>query len=114
MALNRFLAALLVNPGASSGSSKNKRRQGISAGAVAKVERQGGELGLASLLIVRVRYFTQSVAFGSQAFVEEVFEKNRGRMKMKRERGARVPKDVALRKEAWCGLLDLRGSLGSD
>ena len=68
-----------------------------------KVERQGGELGLASLLRMRVRYFTQSAAF-----VEGVFARNREKMNVKRERGAREPKEAALRGQAWRGLLDLR------
>ena len=99
-------AALLGNPGASVG--KNKRGRGMRARAVAKVEREGGALGLSALLRVRVRYFTQSVAFGSREFVEEVFERNREKLQVKRERGAREPKERALRKASWSGLLDLR------
>ena len=102
-----WLAVMVGNPGAPARSSKNKRRQGISAGAVTKVERQGGELNLASLLRVRGRYFTQSAAFGSPVFVEEVFERNREKSQMKRQSGARESKQAG-GGGRWCGFVDLR------
>jgi hypothetical protein len=48
-----------------------------------------------------MRYFTDSVALGSQAWVEEVFERNR-------ERRARELKTPGL--EAWRGVAWLGGS----
>ena len=104
-------AAALLGSRAVGAGNRNKRQRGMSEQAVAKVERKGCELGLTQLLRVRVRYFTQSAAFGSREFIEGVFEKNREKMQVKRMRGARQPKEGALRKEAWSGLLDLRGSL---
>jgi hypothetical protein len=56
-----------------------------------------------------MRYFTDSVALGSQAWVEEVFERNRDRLRVKRERGARELKTPGL--GAWRGLVDLRGGV---
>jgi hypothetical protein len=42
--------------------------------------------------------------------VEAVFARNREKMHVKRERGAREPKEAALRGQALHGLLDLRGT----
>ena len=48
-----------------------------------------------------------SLALGSKVWMEDVFERNREKMQVKREEGARKAKEQALR--AWRGLLDLRG-----
>lgn len=86
--------------------ARRRRRVGVSTAAAARVERQRGHLNIAQVTRVRVRYFTESVAFGSREWVEEVFARNREKLKVKRERGARRPKDKGL--GDWRGLKDLR------
>ena len=56
---------------------------------------------------VRVRYFTSSIALGSREWVEEVFARNREKLKVKREQGARPLKSTPLKQ--WRGLVDLLG-----
>ncbi len=87
---------------------ERKRRAGVSTKAVSKVERQGGQLSLAQVVRVRVRYFSDSIALGSEAFVEEVFARHRKEMRVKREQGARPLKSPGM--ERWRGLVDLRKS----
>jgi hypothetical protein len=90
-------------------ASSRKRRGAHAPKAVAAVTRKDGGLSLAQVVRVRMRYFTDSVALGSQAWVEEVFERNRERLRVKRERGARELKMPGLGE--WRGLVDLRGSV---
>lgn len=47
------------------------------------------DLGLASMLRCRVRYFTDGAVIGSQAFVNEMFARARERFSIKRKDGAR-------------------------
>jgi putative transposase len=82
--------------------------RGVSRKASADVASRGGNLSLAQVVRVRVRYFTDSVAFGSREWVEEVFVRNREKLRVKRERGARKPKHAGLDGN-WRGLVDLRG-----
>ena len=82
-------------------AAARKRRGAHAPKAVAAVTRADGPLGLAQVVRVRLRYFTESVALGSEAWVEEVFERNRKILKVEQERGARVLKAP--------GLKDLRG-----
>ena len=82
-------------------------RSGVSSKATAAVQHRGGTLSVAQVVRVRVRYFTQSVAFGSQEWVEEVFARNREKMQVKRVTGARKLLMNGL--ESWRGLIDLRG-----
>jgi hypothetical protein len=91
---------------ASSRSGDRRRRLGLHAASAERVRRQRGQLSIAQVTRVRVRYFTQSVAFGSREWVDEVFARNREKMRVKRERGARMPKEPGL--ENWRGLIDLR------
>ena len=90
-------------------TSGNRRRRGVSVKDSASVARRGGQLSLAQVVRVRVRYFTDSVAFGSREWVEDVFARNREKLRVKREQGARKPKHSGL-EEGWRGLVDLRGN----
>ena len=92
------------------GKATRKRRGAHGAKAVVAVTHAGGELSVAQVVRVRLRYFTDSVALGSEAWVESVFEKNRERLKVKRERGARAIKAAGLKDLR--GMVDLRGELG--
>lgn len=67
-------------------------RPGLAREAVEKVLAEGGKLTLAQALRCRVRYFTDGLALGGKAFVEDVFEKNRGHFGPKRKNGARKMK----------------------
>ncbi len=49
-----------------------------------------GKLTLSQALRCRVRYFSDGVVLGSKAFVEEVYQRNRGQFGLKRRNGARV------------------------
>jgi putative transposase len=91
-----------------SGGGTRRRRVGVSA-AAERVRRQRGQLNIAQVTRVRVRYFTESVAFGSREWVEGVFGRNREKMRVKRKRGARKPKEEGL--GDWRGLKDLRARL---
>ena len=86
---------------------QRKLRAGISAKAARAVEEAGGRLSVAALLRTRVRYFSEGLALGTAAYVEEVFVQNRERMGVKRERGAREAPGGLL--GPWRTLVDLRG-----
>lgn len=55
-------------------------------------ESQDFILPSVELLGHRLRYFVDGLALGSAAFIEETFEQNRSKMKVKRTRPARAPK----------------------
>jgi len=57
--------------------------------AIRKVLAQGGQLTEAQALRVRIRYFTDGVVLGSEAFVNEIFAEFRDRFSNKRKTGAR-------------------------
>ena len=64
-------------------------RVGISRNAVEAELKRGGRLSLPEVLRCKVRYFVDGAVFGSEAFVDEVFEEQRDRFGVKRECGAR-------------------------
>ena len=64
-------------------------RKGIAAAEVDKVLESNGRLPLPQVLRCRVRYFTDGMAIGGKAFVERVFNENRGLFGPKRKDGAR-------------------------
>jgi len=66
-----------------------RMRCGIDREEVRKVVEAEGKLSLGQLLMCRVRYFSDGVAIGTEAFVEKVFEKNRKWFGKRRETGAR-------------------------
>jgi hypothetical protein len=76
---------------------------GISVEQVEQVVRERGELPLRQVLRCRVRYFSDGVAIGSKAFVEEIFRLHRDNFGPKRKDGARP-----LRFAAWDGLCSAR------
>ena len=59
---------------------------------IQKVLDEGGKLSKAELLYCRVRYLTDGVVLGSNAFVEDVFQKHRQEFGLKRKTGARRPR----------------------
>ena len=86
----------------------NKARTGMRRQRVGKVMRAEGQLSWPTLLRCRIRYFTDGKAIGSRAFLEEVFARNRERLRVKREVGARRPRGLKLGDD-WRTLMDLRG-----
>ena len=68
---------------------ENSVRRGLSRQAVAKVWGSGGQLSLAQLLRCRVRYFSDGMAIGRAAFVEQVFASRRELFSAGRDCGAR-------------------------
>ena len=78
-------------------------RPGIAPAEVGRVIDGGGKLTLPQALRCRVRYFTDGMALGSQAFVDGVFERNRGLFGPKRKDGARK-----MRFAEWGGLRTAR------
>jgi len=71
-----------------------------------EVARKGGKLSVGQLMMLRVRYFSDGVAIGSEAFVEEVFAEHREEFGPKRRTGARPIR--ALAERGLCALRDLR------
>lgn len=69
-------------------------RKGLTPEEFAAEEARNFELPSAALLRHRIAYFVNGLALGSSAFVEAVFEKNRTRMGVKRDTGARVPRQA--------------------
>ena len=56
---------------------------------IREVQRAGGQLGVAEALRLRLRYLSDGVALGSEAYVNEVFREFRNRFGPKRRSGAR-------------------------
>ena len=67
---------------------------------------RGGKMPLPDLLRCRVRYFRDGLAFGSKAFVEGVFNRNRPHFGAKRKTGARKMRFCL--GEGFCIARDLR------
>ena len=78
-------------------------RQGFTPEEVEKVVAAGGKLPMHELLRCRVRYFSDGLALGSQAFVDGVFARYRGQFGAKRRTGARP-----MRYGEWLSLCTLR------
>ena len=87
-----------------------KARAGMRRQLVRKVMRAEGQLSWPTLLRCRIRYFTDGKVIGRRAFLEEVFTRNRERMGVKREMGARRPRGLKLGDD-WRTLTDLRGQV---
>jgi putative transposase len=81
-------------------------RVGFSPQEAQEVIDRGGRMPLPDLLRCRVRYFRDGLAFGSKAFVETVFERNRNHFSAKRKTGARKMRFCLT--EGFCIARDLR------
>jgi hypothetical protein len=64
-------------------------RKGIETGEADKVVERDGKMTLQEALRCRVRYFTDGLAFGGKAFVDQVFNDNRRFFSPNRKDGAR-------------------------
>jgi REP element-mobilizing transposase RayT len=78
-------------------------RSGFDPEKVRQVIEEGGELSHHELMRCRVRYFSDGVALGSKAFLEEVFAQHRSFFGERRKSGAR-----RMRGGRWDGLCCLR------
>jgi len=83
-------------------------RAGFSPEEAHEVIERGGRMPLPDLLRCRVRYFRDGLAFGSRAFVESVFERNRVHFGAKRKTGARRMRFCLAK--GFCTARDLRVS----
>lgn len=81
-------------------------RVGFSAEDARAVIDRGGRMALPDLLRCRVRYFCDGLAFGSRAFVEGVFDRNRAHFGSQRKTGARRMRFCL--DEGFCVARDLR------
>ena len=84
-------------------------RRGLTPEEFEAQEALGFELPNRALLHQRIRYFTDGLALGSEAFVNEVFRKTRRTLGVKRKVGARVPRLAGLGELRT--LKDLRGEM---
>jgi len=64
---------------------------------------RGGKLEVSEILRCRVRYLTDGAAIGSRAFLDQIFEENRGQFGKNRRRSGK-----AMRGSDWNGLQVLR------
>ena len=78
-------------------------RHGFTPEEVEQVLAAGGRLPMHELLRCRVRYFSDGLALGSRAFLENVFQRYPGYFGPERETGARQ-----MRFGDWGGLCTLR------
>lgn len=76
--------------------------------ALRKVVKEKGELWRSDLLRCRVRYFSDGMAIGSAAFVEEIFRECKDRYWRKRKKGA-----IPLPGGVWNGLCSINRMRGS-
>jgi putative transposase len=95
-------------------SRENRREDGMTErGAFSReqcvaVLKAQGKLSWSEYLRCRVRYFCDGAVYGSQEFVEEMFQRERGRFGPRRKDGARPCKGI---EAEMYSLRDLRGNL---
>ena len=85
---------------------ERESKAGFSPESVQAVLAGKGKLTLAESLHCRVRYFSDGVALGSKAFVEDVFTRNREQFGVKRRNGARNLRNIDTKD--LCTMRDLR------
>jgi hypothetical protein len=89
---------------AEAGQSRRAGKAQLSREEVLKVMEQGGQLSIAQLLRLRVRYFTNGVVLGTQEYVDKIWKKYRKKCSPKRKSGGRKMKGGA----AWGELRTMR------
>ena len=77
-----------------SGVSGRSDKATLDRDAIKRVIDEGGELALAEVLRIRIRYFSDGVALGSREFVNGVFAEFRDRFGERRKTGARDLKGI--------------------
>jgi REP element-mobilizing transposase RayT len=88
---------LLYVTGETAGSTPGNipARRGFSQAEVEHVLNSGGKLSIQQALRCRVRYFSDGLILGSRAYVDDTFERYRGRFGSKRRTGARNMREIA-------------------
>jgi putative transposase len=81
----------------------NHLKKGFTREQVETEEQRRGKMPAAEAIRYRVRYLTDGAVLGSEAFVNQVFERNRAKFGKNRQSGAR-----AMREADWSGLCVLR------
>ena len=79
------------------------KKKGFTREEVEQEQAREGRMPTAEALRHRVRYLTDGAVLGSELFVNQVFERNRGKFGKSRQSGAR-----AMREADWSGLCVLR------
>ena len=105
-ALATYRTSLYTHGGERRDEAGRLQRVGFSSEEARTVIERGGRMPLPDLLRCRVRYFRDGLAFGSRAFVESVFERNRAHFGAKRKTGARRMRFCLA--EGVCTARDLR------
>ncbi|MBP9225458.1 MAG: hypothetical protein KBF76_16425, partial [Verrucomicrobiales bacterium] len=82
---------------------KKPQKKGFTREQVETEERRKGKMPAAEAIRIRVRYLTDGAVLGSEAFVNQVFERNRAKFGKTRQSGAR-----SMREADWSGLCVLR------
>jgi len=101
-ALNNY-RLILFGKGYQSKGDAGSNRGRISAETLEKVERRQGQVPIHELLRLRIRYFSDSLALGTQPFVESVYKAHRSAFGPNRQRpGSPLPL------ENWGALHTLR------
>ena len=88
---------------------KVNRKKGFSQAEVEAEEAREGKMPVAEAIRHRVRYLTDGAVLGSARFVNEVFERNRGKFGKTRESGAREMREANW--EGLCVIRDLRNEV---
>ena len=102
-ACSRSYRLILYGKGYATKGTEGKDCGRIREEVLAAVERRDGRIPLSDLLRARVRYFSDGMVLGSEAFVEEQFRKNRPAFGQNRKRAGRE-----IRGECWDGLHVMR------
>ena len=89
--------------------SAEMKKQSFSHEEVEAEEVRGGKMSIFEVIRYRVRYLTEGGVFGSEAFVDEVFHRNREKFGKKRESGAREMREANW--EGFAVLRDLQGKI---
>jgi hypothetical protein len=84
--------------------NENVVQRGVMAEEARAVLKEKGRLSTAELVRLRWRYFSEALVLGGKAFVEAVYEANRGRYSSRRQAGARPIEEMA----GWYALRRLR------
>lgn len=99
----RSYRLILYGKGYGAKGVEGKDRGRIREEVLAAIERRDGRIPLSDLLRARIRYFTDGMVLGSEAFVEEQFTQNRPAFGQNRKRAGRE-----IRGECWEGLHVMR------
>lgn len=99
----RSYRLILYGKGFAAKGVDGKDRGRIREEVLAAIERRDGRIPLSDLLRARVRYFSDGMVLGSEAFVDEQFRKNRSAFGQNRKQAGK-----GIRGECWDGLHVMR------